>query len=69
MKPFYKSRKFLIAVVDAGAGLLSLYVSQFLPTHKDLILQTWAFLQPVVVVWIAAIAYEDGQAMRAGLKE
>lgn len=68
MKPFYKSRKFLIAVVDAFAGLLALYVGQFFPEQKDLIIQSWGYLQPVVLVWIGAIAYEDAAAMKAGLK-
>ena len=68
MKPFYKSRKFLIAVVDMIAGLLALYVGQFLPEYEDLILQTWGYAQPVVLVWIAAIAWEDTAAMKAGLK-
>jgi len=68
MKPFYKSRKFLIAVADAFAGLLALFLGQFLPEHKEFVLQVWVYIQPVVAIWIAAIAYEDGQAMRSGLK-
>lgn len=69
MKSIYKSRKFWIVILDAFSGLLALFVSQFLPAQKDFILQVWAYLQPVVVFWVGAIAYEDGQAMRAGLRD
>ena len=68
MKPFYKSRKFLIAVSDCGVSLLTLFASQFVPQYAELIISTVGFLQIPVGVWIAAIAYEDGQAMRSGLK-
>ena len=68
MKPFYKSRKFLIAIVDAFSGLLALFVSQFVPQYAELVISAWGFLQIPIGVWIAAIAYEDGQAMRSGLK-
>ena len=68
MKPFYKSRKFLIAVVDAFAGLLALWVSRFLqPEDAQMVLQTWALLQPVLLVWIASIAWEDSAALKAGV--
>ena len=67
MKPFWKSRKFMIAMVDAVAGLLALLMGRFLsPEDAGLVLQTWALLQPVILVWIGSIAYEDGQALRAG---
>ena len=68
MKPIWKSRKFLIAVVDAFTGLLALFATQFFPQYAELVISTWGFLQIPVGVWIAAIAYEDGQAMRSGLK-
>ena len=68
MKPFWKSRKFLIAMIDAGAGLLTLYVARFLQLEDaKLVISTFALLQPVLLVWIGSIAYEDGQALRAGV--
>ena len=67
MKPnIFKSRKFWIAVVDAFTGLLALWVTQFIPEYKELIIQTWAFLQLPVGVLIASIAYEDAAAMKSG---
>ena len=68
MKPFYKSRKFMIAVVDMIAGLLAIIVGRFMqPDDAQFIMQIWGFMQPVLLVWIGAIAYEDGQAMKAGI--
>ena len=67
MKPIYKSRKFLIAMVDALAGLLALYVARFLqPEDAKLIIQTYALIQPVLLVWIGSIAVEDAAAIKAG---
>lgn len=67
MKPFYKSRKFLIAVVDAFAGLLTLYVTRFLqPEDAKLVISTYALIQPVLLVWIGSIAWEDASAIKAG---
>ena len=67
MKPFYKSRKFMIAVVDMIAGLLTLIVGRFLPPEDaQFVLQIWGYAQPVILVWIGAIAHEDGQALKAG---
>ena len=68
MKPFYKSRKFLIALFDMIAGLLTLVAGRFLtPEDANFVLQLWRLAQPVILVWIGAIAYEDGQAMKAGI--
>ncbi|WP_455219843.1 hypothetical protein [Kaarinaea lacus] len=68
MKPIYKSRKFLIAVVDMIAGILALVVGRFMqPDDAQFVLQLWGYAQPVILVWIGAIAYEDGQAMKAGI--
>jgi len=67
MKPIYKSRKFLIAMVDAVAGLLALYVARFLqPEDARLVIQTYALIQPVLLVWIGSIAVEDAAAIKAG---
>ena len=67
MKPFYLSRKFLIAIVDACAGLLALYVTRFLsPEDAKLVIQTYALIQPVLFVWIGSIAAEDAAALKAG---
>jgi len=66
MKPFYKSRKFLITVLDAVAGLLALVVTRFTqPDDAQFILQIWGLMQPVLLAWILAIAWEDAAAMKA----
>ena len=68
MKPFYKSRKFSIAIIDAFAGLLALYVTRFLtPDDAKLLIQTYALIQPVLLVWIGSIAAEDAAALKAGV--
>ena len=68
MKPFWKSRKFLIAIVDAVAGLLALYVARFLqPEDAKLVLATYAIIQPVLLIWIGSIAWEDSAALKAGV--
>ena len=66
-KPFWKSRKFLIAIIDAFAGLLALYVTRFLqPDDAKLVLQTYGLIQPVLLVWLGSIAAEDAAALKAG---
>ena len=68
MKPFYKSRKFMIALVDMIAGILALVVGRFMqPEDAEFILRMWGLMQPLLLVWIGSIAYEDGQAMKAGI--
>ena len=68
MKPsIFKSRKFWLAVSDAVITLGLLYGTFFLPEQYHELLQvSIVTIGGVVVVLIAAIAYEDGQAMRAG---
>lgn len=69
MNPFaslVRSRKFWLAVLDAGGGIIALWVGAYVaePT-RNLILATWAALQPVFVAIIAAIAYEDAARARS----
>ena len=67
MNTLLKSRKFWIAIIDAAAGLLALYVTRFLqPEDAQMVIQTWALIQPVLLVWIGSIAVEDAAALKAG---
>jgi len=63
------SRKFWLAVVDAIAAILALWVGSYVePKLAQLILATWAAFQPVLIVVIAAIAYEDKANVQASAK-
>lgn len=67
MKPFYKSRKFVLLAMDAAAALITLWVKQFVPPATAVfILQTLAILQPVILAVIIGIAVEDQAALKAG---
>ena len=61
-----RSRKFLLAVIDAIAGILGLWVGT-LATQETatLIMATWGALQPVFIAVIAMIAYEDKAKLEA----
>lgn len=63
------SRKFWLAVIDAVAAVLGLWVGSYVePKLAQLILATWAAFQPVLIVVIAAIAYEDKANVQASAK-
>jgi len=67
MTNLLKSRKFWIAIVDMVTGLLALYVTRFMSdADAQLVIQTWALMQPVILVWIDSIAAEDFAQIKAG---
>ena len=70
MNPFVgllRSRKFLLLLLDVGVSFVVYFVTKYAaPALADDILFVIAGIQPVFVVIIGAIAYEDGQAKRAG---
>jgi hypothetical protein len=61
-----KSRKFLVLPLDIAVSLMLYFSAKYLAagTVEDIETVILA-LQPVVLVLISAIAYEDGQAMKA----
>jgi hypothetical protein len=62
------SRKFWMAILDMLILLAGIIVGRYAtPEDADFILKIVAILQPVFVTVIAAIAYEDGQALKAGI--
>ena len=69
MNPFQallKSRKFLVLLLDTVVSLVLYFSAKYLAAGAVEDIKTVILaLQPVVLVLIGAIAYEDGQAMRA----
>jgi hypothetical protein len=69
MNPFQallKSRKFLVLLLDTTVSLVLYFSAKYLAAGAvDDIKTVILALQPVVLVLIGAIAYEDGQAMKA----
>ena len=69
MNPFQallKSRKFLVLLLDTTVSLVLYFSAKYLAAGAVEDIKTVILaLQPVVLVLIGAIAYEDGQAMKA----
>jgi len=64
----FRSRKFLITMFDTVvSGMLIYFIGKY---GSESLLQDVKFvivsLQPIVIMLIGAIAYEDGQAKRSG---
>ena len=70
MNPFVgllRSRKFLLLVLDTVISFATFFIVKYAaPSFADDVLYVIGGLQPVFVVIIGAIAYEDGQAKKAG---
>jgi len=70
MNPFaglLRSRKFLLLVLDVVVSFAVYFITKYAaPSFADDMLYVIGGLQPVFVVIIGAIAYEDGQAKKAG---
>ena len=63
------SRKVWLAVVDAIAAILALWIGAYVePKLAQLILATWAALQPVIIAVIVMIAVEDRGNVAAAAK-
>jgi hypothetical protein len=68
--PLWKSRKFWLMILDLVISLVLFFGAKYLmPNTFDDVKFLVAAIQPVFAFLIASIAYEDGQAMRAGLVE
>jgi hypothetical protein len=70
MNPFQgllRSRKFWVAMFDLGVSLVLYFSGKYLaPAVADDIKFVIAAIQPVFLLVIGGIAYEDGQAKRGG---
>jgi len=60
------SRKFWVAVADLTVTLTLYFVGKYAPAYADDVKIVIAAIQPVFLVLIGSIAYEDGAAKRAG---
>lgn len=59
-KPWYKSRKNIILIVDTFAAILALLVGRFMtPEDAKLILAVWGAMQPAIIMVIWGIVSED----------
>jgi hypothetical protein len=67
MKALLKSRKFLLLCLDAGLTLLLYFVGKYFAIAIEDIKLMILVLQPVFVMIIGSIAYEDAAAMAAGI--
>lgn len=62
-----RSRKFLTAIFDLVVSLILYFVGKYAaPAMADDITYIIAAIQPVFLLVIGGIAYEDGQAKKAG---
>ena len=59
------SRKFWVALLDAAGSLTLYFIGKYLPTAIDDTKFLIVTLQPVVLLVIAAYAYEDAQTKAA----
>jgi hypothetical protein len=70
MKPLaglIRSRKFLLAMGDLVASVILYFVGKYAsPSVAEDVKFIILAIQPVFLILIAAIAYEDGQQKRAG---
>lgn len=67
MVPLWKSRKFLLVLLDTAIALVGFVVGRFFPDYAKDILYILGLLQPVFVSIIVAISIEDAALKRAGL--
>jgi hypothetical protein len=65
-KRLLKSRKFLLLLLDVIISTLLFGVGQIAPQAQETVEFAVLTYQPVFIMLIGAIAYEDGQAKRAG---
>lgn len=67
MQALLKSRKFWILILDTVVSLALYFVGKYAPVAEADVKLLILTLQPVFVTIIGAIAYEDGQALAAGV--
>ena len=65
-KRLFKSRKFLLLLLDAVVSTLTLVLTKFLsPADLDFALKLIAIYQPAFIFLIGSIAYENGKIVPA----
>lgn len=61
-----RSRKFLLLVLDVLVSTILYVVAQFFPQAEVHVLWFIGLYQPIFIMLIGTIAYEDGKAKSAG---
>ena len=59
------SRKFWLAMLDLLIGMVTYFVARYAPQAGDDVKFVFASIQPVLLLVIGAIAYEDKAAIQA----
>ena len=68
MPNLFKSRKFMTAIVDLVASVILYFVGKYaVPAIAEDVVFMIGVMQPVFLLVIAGIAYEDGQAKASGM--
>lgn len=67
LESLLRSRKFWLMILDVVVSIATYIAGNLLGEQaREMVLWLIGLLQPVFVAIITAIAYEDGQAKRAG---
>ena len=66
MQRLLKSSKFMIMVLDAGVSIATFFIGKYAGASTEDLLFLIGTLQPVALMMIGAIAYEDAAAKSAG---
>ncbi len=66
MSKLFQSRKFLLVVLDAVVVVVAVVVAKFVPEWSEFVGQVTIPVTAVITAAIIGIAYEDGQALKAG---
>lgn len=66
MKPFYRSRKFLLLGLDGLLAVVMLTIGFVEPVMAPAVQQAFVVLTAAVIAVIVGIAIEDGAALLAG---
>lgn len=54
-----KSKMFWSAVIDAAAGILTLFGKTYWPEQAEMVRQIWGYLQPIALIVIGAFATDE----------
>ncbi len=67
LKALLQSRKFWVLILDTVVSLITYFSTKYLaPAAVDDVKMLIAALQPIALMLIVSIAYEDGQNVKAG---
>ena len=66
MKRLLKSAKFMTLLLDTAVSLATFFIGKYAGVATEDLLILIAAIQPVAMMMIGSIAYEDAAAKRAG---